>query len=103
MPHTLRVTPDNTPRSKDGSSIHEHIMLRLGITKGNTRPFVFLNMVQSADGKTAIEGKASRLGTDNDRSVMRTLRSRADAVMIGGGTIRAERLSLSLDAEDVRT
>jgi 2,5-diamino-6-(ribosylamino)-4(3H)-pyrimidinone 5'-phosphate reductase len=78
------------------------MMLRLGITKGNTRPFVFLNMVQSADGKTAIEGKASRLGTGNDRSVMRTLRSKADAVMIGGGTIRAERLSLSLDAEDTR-
>lgn len=63
---------------------------------------MFLNMVQSADGKTAIEGKASRLGTGNDRSVMRTLRSSADAVMVGGGTVRAERLSLSLDAEDIR-
>src|SRR5215217_1856459 len=69
----------------------------------STRPYVLLNMVQSADGKTAIEGKASRLGTDIDRSVMRDLRSRADAVMVGGGTVRAERLSLSLDPEDVRT
>jgi riboflavin-specific deaminase-like protein len=67
-----------------------------------TRPYVFLNMVQSTDGKAAIEGKASRLGTDVDRSVMRTLRSKADAVMVGGGTIRAEKLSLSLDAEDTR-
>ena len=33
---------------------------------------------------------------------MRTLRSRADAVMVGGGTVRAESLSLSLDAEDNR-
>ena len=33
---------------------------------------------------------------------MRTLRSRVDAVMVGGGTVRAERLSLSLDAEDSR-
>ena len=64
---------------------------------------MLLNMVQSADGKTAIEGKASRLGTTIDRDVMRTLRSRADAVMVGGGTVRAERLSLSLDAEDART
>ena len=69
----------------------------------STRPYVLLNMVQSADGKTAIEGKASRLGTDIDRSVMRDLRSRADAVMVGGGTVRAERLSLSLDPEDART
>jgi riboflavin biosynthesis pyrimidine reductase len=67
-----------------------------------TRPYLLLNMVESADGKTDIEGKASRLGTDIDRDVMRTLRSRADAVMVGGGTIRAERLSLSLDAEDTR-
>jgi riboflavin-specific deaminase-like protein len=67
------------------------------------RPYVLLNMVQSTDGKTAIEGKASRLGTDIDRSVMRDLRSRADAVMVGGGTVRAERLSLSLDPEDART
>jgi 2,5-diamino-6-(ribosylamino)-4(3H)-pyrimidinone 5'-phosphate reductase len=31
---------------------------------------------------------------------MRALRSRADAVVIGGGTLRAERLSLGLDAAD---
>jgi riboflavin biosynthesis pyrimidine reductase len=58
--------------------------------------------VESTDGKASIDGKASRLGTDIDRSVMRTLRSRADAVIVGGGTVRAERLSLSLDAEDTR-
>ena len=33
---------------------------------------------------------------------MRTLRSNADAVMVGAGTLRAERLSLSLDADDPR-
>ena len=59
-------------------------------------------MVVSVDGKAAVEGKASGLGTAADRSVMRTLRSRADAVMVGAGTLRAERLSLSLDAEDPR-
>jgi riboflavin-specific deaminase-like protein len=59
-------------------------------------------MVQSLDGKAAIEGKASSLGTAVDRNVMRTLRSKADAVMVGGGTIRAEKLALGLDAEDSR-
>lgn len=63
---------------------------------------MFINMVQSANGNTVIEGKASRLGTDVDRSVMRTLRSLADAVMVGGGTVRAEKLSLGLDDEDTR-
>jgi 2,5-diamino-6-(ribosylamino)-4(3H)-pyrimidinone 5'-phosphate reductase len=86
-------------------SLYEDIRLPLDTrdtTRGSTRPYVLLNMVQSADGRTALQGKASTLGTDTDRSVMRTLRSRADAIMVGGGTVRAERLSLSLDAEDTR-
>ncbi len=62
-----------------------------------SRPYVIINMVSSIDGKTAIRGKASRLGSETDRRTMRTLRSKADAVMIGAGTLRAERLSLGLD------
>jgi len=61
------------------------------------RPYVAINMVSSIDGRTAIGGKASRIGSETDRRVMRTLRSRADAVMIGAGTLRAEKLSLGLD------
>jgi riboflavin-specific deaminase-like protein len=82
--------------------IYEGIQFSEEATTKSARPYVFLNMVQSADGKAAIEGKASRLGTDVDRSVMRTLRSRADAVMVGGATVRAEKLSLGLDDEDTR-
>jgi riboflavin-specific deaminase-like protein len=82
--------------------IYEDIKFPEDTKIGAKRPYVFLNMVQSPDGKAAIEGKASRLGRDIDRSVMRTLRSRAHAVMIGGGTIRAEKLSLGLDAADTR-
>jgi len=85
-----------------GRNIYEDIQLPIDTTKTSTVPYLILNLVRSVDGKTAIEGKASGLGTDVDRSVMRTLRSRADAVMVGGGTVRAERLSLSLDAEDNR-
>lgn len=61
------------------------------------RPYVIINMVSSVDGRTAVEGKSSRLGSETDRQTMRTLRSRSDAVMIGAGTLRAERLSLGLD------
>ncbi len=59
-------------------------------------------MVTTVDGKTAVEGKASGIGTPADRALMRTLRCEADAVMIGGGTLRAEKLSLGLDAHDPR-
>jgi 2,5-diamino-6-(ribosylamino)-4(3H)-pyrimidinone 5'-phosphate reductase len=62
-----------------------------------SRPYVAINMVSSVDGRTAIGGKASRIGSETDRRAMRTLRSKADAVMIGANTLRAERLSLGLD------
>jgi riboflavin-specific deaminase-like protein len=65
------------------------------------KPYLVLNLVQSTDGKASIGGKASGLGTDVDRTAMRALRAKSDAVMVGGGTIRAEKLSLSLDAEDM--
>jgi riboflavin-specific deaminase-like protein len=54
-------------------------------------------MVSSVDGKTAIRGKAARLGSQTDRQTMRNLRSHADAVMIGANTLRAEKLSLGFD------
>jgi riboflavin-specific deaminase-like protein len=62
-----------------------------------SRPYVIINMVSAVDGRTAVEGKSSRIGSETDRQTMRTLRSKADAVMIGAGTLRAERLSLGLD------
>jgi riboflavin-specific deaminase-like protein len=62
---------------------------------------VITNTVSSVDGRTAIGGKAAGLGSRIDRQTMRTLRSRADAVMIGAGTLRAERLTLGLDETGV--
>ncbi len=61
------------------------------------RPYVIINMVSSLDGKTTSQGRAARIGSRIDRQVMRTLRSKADAVMIGANTLRAEKLSLGLD------
>ena len=53
-------------------------------------------MVSSIDGKADVGGKAAPIGSSVDRTIMRTLRSHADAVMIGAGTLRAERLTLSV-------
>jgi riboflavin-specific deaminase-like protein len=60
-------------------------------------PYVIINMVSSVDGRIAVEGKSSSIGSDTDRQTMRTLRSKADAVMVGAGTLRTEKLSLGLD------
>jgi riboflavin-specific deaminase-like protein len=58
---------------------------------------VILNAVASVDGRTTMDGKSSQIGGEVDRRTMRTLRAKADAVMIGANTLRAEKLSLGLD------
>ncbi len=54
------------------------------------RPFVYLNMVASADGRATLEGRAHALGSDADTLLLTELRTLADAVLIGSGTLRAE-------------
>jgi riboflavin-specific deaminase-like protein len=54
------------------------------------RPFVSLNMVASVDGRATIEGRAHALGSDTDTLLLTELRTLADAVLIGSGTLRAE-------------
>ncbi len=64
-------------------------------------PYVLINMVGSVDGRSSVGGKASGIGGQADREAMRALRSRVDAVMVGAGTLRAEKLNLGLDGTGV--
>ncbi|HLH22503.1 MAG TPA: dihydrofolate reductase family protein [Chloroflexota bacterium] len=57
------------------------------------RPHVALNMVSTVDGRAAVAGRAAGIGGAHDRLLMRQLRARADAVMVGVGTLRAEALT----------
>ena len=66
------------------------------------RPYVLINMISSLDGKVAVSGKAGSLGSFVDRIVMRNLRACADAVMIGAGTLRAEKLTLAIPEDHAR-
>jgi riboflavin biosynthesis pyrimidine reductase len=54
------------------------------------RPFLYLNMVASADGRASIEGRTAGLGSEADTLLLTELRALADAVLVGTGTIRAE-------------
>lgn len=85
------------PLGREVSAVYEDLELTPTGRRGAARPYVIINMVSSVDGRTALEGKAAGIGSATDRLTMRTLRSRADAVMIGAGTLRAEKLSLGLD------
>ncbi|HEX9268775.1 MAG TPA: dihydrofolate reductase family protein, partial [Candidatus Limnocylindria bacterium] len=53
------------------------------------RPHVALNFVMTADGRVSYRGRAE-IGTRTDRELMFHLRSLADAVMVGAGTVRAD-------------
>mgnify|MGYP001093510170 CR=1 FL=1 len=55
------------------------------------RPHVAVNMVTTLDGRASLQGDTKRLGSDADTEHLLGLRTRFDAVMIGGGTMRAER------------
>ena len=55
------------------------------------RPWVTANMVTTLDGRASLGGRTVDLGTDTDTELLLKLRTRFDAVLIGGGTMRAER------------
>ncbi len=55
------------------------------------RPLVAMNFVTTLDGRATIEGRSGPIGSDTDTEVLAGLRTRFDAVMIGAGTMRAER------------
>ena len=69
---------------------------------GADRPFVFVNMVATADGRGALEGSTRPLGGEDDTDLLLELRAIADAVLIGTGTLRAEGYDRLLRAEERR-
>ena len=55
------------------------------------RPFVAMNFAATVDGRATIGGVSGPIGSATDTAMLVGLRTRFDAVMIGAGTMRAER------------
>jgi riboflavin-specific deaminase-like protein len=55
------------------------------------RPFVAVNMVATVDGRASVAGRTAPISSLADRQLFHALRTRVDAVMVGAGTLRAER------------
>ena len=55
------------------------------------RPYVIVNFVATLDGRIAVGGRSGPIGDAADREIFHGLRTQADAVMCGAGTIRTER------------
>ena len=58
---------------------------------GRDRPYVVTNFALTLDGHATIAGRSGAIGSDADTAMLVGLRTRVDAVMIGAGTMRAER------------
>jgi riboflavin-specific deaminase-like protein len=54
------------------------------------RPFVFVNMIATVDGRATLDGRTDGLGGTGDLEQLLELRVLADAVLIGTETVRAE-------------
>ena len=54
------------------------------------RPWVMANMISSIDGATAIDGRSTGLGEDDDPQVFRAIRAVPDVILVGAGTVTAE-------------
>jgi 2,5-diamino-6-(ribosylamino)-4(3H)-pyrimidinone 5'-phosphate reductase len=67
------------------------------------RPFVYMNMAMTADGKiTSATREYPTFTSADDKKTMDRLRAEADAVLIGAGTMRADDPPLGVRDDDMR-
>jgi riboflavin biosynthesis pyrimidine reductase len=78
-----RIWPDRAPVTADD------LVGDAGAVPGD-RPWVSGIMVSSLDGRATLEGTSRNLGGAQDLQMLLALRRRADALIVGPGTVRAE-------------
>jgi riboflavin-specific deaminase-like protein len=76
--------------------------LRLDELAPSDRPYLGLNMVSSLDGKATLNWRTKGLSTEVDRRLFHHLRTQADAVMVGAGTVREERYGRITKNDELR-
>ena len=82
-----RLHPDPDPISVD----QQLDSYRPWEEPGENRPLVAVNFATTVDGRATIGGVSGPIGSSTDTAMLVGLRGRFDAVMIGAGTMRAER------------
>ncbi len=67
------------------------------------RPFVYINMAMTVDGKiTSAAREYPRFTTPHDRTNMDRLRAEADAILVGARTLRADSPNLHVRVQEMR-
>jgi riboflavin-specific deaminase-like protein len=93
-----RLYPRHGEATEDDLAGH----LDLGSRAPAMRPYLVLNMVSTLDGKAVVEGNTRGLGGDHDRALFHRLRTQADAIMAGAGTVRIERYGKAVKSPELR-
>lgn len=70
--------------------VSDEALERAYLDDERTAPWLFANMVMTIDGATAIDGRSSSIGDEQDRVVFQALRSVADVILVAAATARAE-------------
>jgi riboflavin-specific deaminase-like protein len=86
---TLERLFDSSGSRDDAAALYTHVAFP---RPGEARPYVYLNMVSTADGKIVVGrpgGPAKGVGGPTDQVLYRRLERNCDAVLIGSGTLRA--------------
>lgn len=66
------------------------------------RPHVLLNMIATVDGRATLGGLSGPLGDSADHRLFHALRAAVDGILVGAGTVRAERYGRLIGEEHVR-
>lgn len=66
------------------------------------RPYLLTNFASTVDGHAAIEGRSGSIGSNTDTAMLIGLRCTAEALMVGAGTLRAERYGRAIRDPDKR-
>jgi riboflavin-specific deaminase-like protein len=89
-PTLRRLFPPGRP------AVVERLVEELGLSERaaagpESRPYLILNMISTADGRATLGGRSGAIGNEADKQLFHGLRTAVDAVMAGAGTVRVER------------
>jgi riboflavin-specific deaminase-like protein len=93
-----RLLPDPGPVDS-AELLHD---LGLAALAPDDRPYLVTNFAATLDGRIALDGRSGAIGDDGDHEVFRRLRTQADALLVGTGTIEQEQYGRPIRRADLR-
>jgi riboflavin biosynthesis pyrimidine reductase len=78
-------------RTEPGGEVVDPLEVQMGYPRGRTdRPWVMANFVATIDGATVVDGGSTAINDEDDKAMFAAMRTPADFILVGAGTIRAE-------------